>query len=447
MSIHVLTIWRVVNKPSINYYTMSSNMFSEFGLVLVVLKMWWRVVVKLSINCYTMSSIMVCAFRLVLQVITLYRVVLKMWWRVVAKLSINCYTMSSIMVCAFRLVLQVIPLYRVVLKMWWMVVAKLSINCYTMSSIMVCAFRLVLQGSPENVVEGRRQAVYQLLHNEQQYVLCLQFGIARFLLPLSERRDVISPQDHSVLFQNAQELLRLTEDVLEMMIQEEGDRFGSSVGRIFLRKMSAIISGYRRYCSGLKKADCLLVEKTRNSAFMRIITEPPVPRRRPDLTTFVHKPLEHFRDLLKLLQTIQNNTPPKDDDYPAISRVVQEFQTAYRDITVESGLMEPEVEGRPLLSLQDLESRLVFTRCKPFVLSSPGRQWIFGGDLSRVEGRSVRSFWALLFTDLLLFAKVSRDRVLFVTEEPLSLLTVSQALFSIRKKGTVIIRNKYFIKV
>lgn len=56
--------------------------------------------------------------------------------------------------------------------------------------------------------------------------------------------------------------------------------------------MSAMISGYRKYCSGLKKADCLLVEKTRNSVFMRLITEPPVPRRRPDLTTFVHKPLE-----------------------------------------------------------------------------------------------------------------------------------------------------------
>lgn len=52
------------------------------------------------------------------------------------------------------------------------------------------------------------------------------------------------------------------------------------------------MSGYRRYCSGLKKADCLLVEKTRNSTFTRLITEPPVPRRRPDLTTFVHKPLE-----------------------------------------------------------------------------------------------------------------------------------------------------------
>lgn len=40
--------------------------------------------------------------------------------------------------------------------------------------------------------------------------------------------------------------------------------------------------------------------------------------------------------------------------------------------------MEPLGEGRPLLTLQDLEARLVFTKCKPFILTAPGRQWIFG---------------------------------------------------------------------
>lgn len=34
-------------------------------------------------------------------------------------------------------------------------------------------------------------------------------------------------------------------------------------------------------------------------------------------------------------------------------------------MTAEAGLMEPPVgEGRPLLSVQDLENRLVFTKCK-----------------------------------------------------------------------------------
>lgn len=36
---------------------------------------------------------------------------------------------------------------------------------------------------------------------------------------------------------------------------------------------------------------------------------------------------------------------------------------AYRDITSGAGLMEPLGEGKPLLSMQDLESRLVFTKC------------------------------------------------------------------------------------
>jgi len=57
-------------------------------------------------------------------------------------------------------------------------------------------------------------------------------------------------------------------------------------------QMPNMATAYRRYLSGLKKADCLLVAKTRNPDFVRLIVEPPVPRRRPDLTAFIHKPLE-----------------------------------------------------------------------------------------------------------------------------------------------------------
>jgi hypothetical protein len=73
---------------------------------------------------------------------------------------------------------------------------------------------------------------------------------------------------------------------------------------------------------------------------------------------------------------------------------------------------------------------------QPFTLNTPDRHWIFAGDLSRVEGRSVRSYWALLFSDILLFTKVSRDRVLFVTDEPLPLSSIAQIQFSVKKKGT-----------
>ncbi len=115
--------------------------------------------------------------------------------------------------------------------------------------------------------------------------------------------------------------------------------------------------------------------------------------------------------------------------------MINELQAAYREITVGGGLMEPLGEGRPLLSLQDLESRLVFTKCKPFTLSIPGRQWIFGGDLSRIDGRTIKQFWTLLFSDIILFAKVSRDRVLFITDEPLPLTNIVDCIFNVKKKG------------
>lgn len=47
----------------------------------------------------------------------------------------------------------------------------------------------------------------------------------------------------------------------------------------------------------------------------------------------------------------------------------------------------------------------------------------------------MRQYWALLFSDLLMFAKVSRDRVLFIMEDPLPLVHISEMSFNIRKKG------------
>lgn len=48
--------------------------------------------------------------------------------------------------------------------------------------------------------------IHQLLTAEQQFVLCLQFGIGRYLLPLAERKDVLKSKEHAALFQNVQEV-------------------------------------------------------------------------------------------------------------------------------------------------------------------------------------------------------------------------------------------------
>lgn len=72
----------------------------------------------------------------------------------------------------------------------------------------------------------------------------------------------------------------------------------------------------------------------------------------------------------------------------------------------------------------------------PFKLDIPGREWIFGGDLTRIEGNSFeKPCYTLLFNDILLFSTSNRDRVLFITEEPIQIKSIVESYFNIRKKG------------
>ncbi|XP_023245428.1 uncharacterized protein LOC106636519 [Copidosoma floridanum] len=254
---------------------------------------------------------------------------------------------------------------------------------------------------------------------EARHWSCLKNGQTRFMVPLTEHRDVLAASDYLILFQNLDELLKLSEELLD-----EGSGVDS-----YLCRVPRITATYRRYLSGLQRACCLLVALRKNAAFAKIVCEPAVPRRRkPDLTGVLLQPLDHYREMTRLLcQACPRNCQP-----------VRDLAQGYREATANAAMMEPPRDtGRPLLSLQEVESRLVFARCKPFTLAVPGRQWLFGGALAKVEGRGrLQPTWALLLSDLLVFARISRDRVLFVTEEPLRLACIAEACFTIRKRPT-----------
>lgn len=228
--------------------------------------------------------------------------------------------------------------------------------------------------------DAPRKFLYQLINREQHFVTALQYGMERFVTALQERRDLISPTDHRTLFQNIEEILRLSEDILDQLVIDDQEPQLLFAARVYLSKSTAFCAAYKRYCNGLKRADCVLVNKSRQSSseFVTFITVPQVPRKRPDLTTLIHRPLQHFREVLKLLILLATNCQSNSEECRHFTAVIASLQTSYREITVNEGLMEPLGEGRPLLTLQDLEARLVFTKCKPFVLAIPGRQWVFG---------------------------------------------------------------------
>jgi hypothetical protein len=61
----------------------------------------------------------------------------------------------------------------------------------------------ILPSTPE---DPKKKFLYQLINREQHFISALQFGIERFVVPLKDRKDLISPNDHKVLFQNIDEV-------------------------------------------------------------------------------------------------------------------------------------------------------------------------------------------------------------------------------------------------
>lgn len=124
------------------------------------------------------------------------------------------------------------------------------------------------------------------------------------------------------------QILRITEDILDHLVQDDGEPQILLLVRTYYIKLHDIISAYKRYCAGIKKADCILANKTKNSNsdFSRFLQIPQIPRRRPDITAFIHKPLEHYREMLRLLTIIQSNTKSSNEDFPVINQIVHDLQ-------------------------------------------------------------------------------------------------------------------------
>lgn len=107
--------------------------------------------------------------------------------------------------------------------------------------------------------DAPKKYLYQLINREQHYVTALQYGVQRFTAALQERRDLISQTDHRTLFQNIEEILRLSEDILEQLLPDDHDPTIIFAARVYLSKSTALCAAYKKYCNGLKRADCVLV--------------------------------------------------------------------------------------------------------------------------------------------------------------------------------------------
>ncbi|XP_064101580.1 uncharacterized protein LOC135212112 [Macrobrachium nipponense] len=296
--------------------------------------------------------------------------------------------------------------------------------------------------------QDRQNIIYNLINCEQAFSNACRFGLERYFIPLKFRTDLITQAQHSQLFSNMDQLVDMSDSVVDrLMGNDDDDGIGDNVGFIYYQMVDEMAENYSKYFSGLPEADKLLSHKLHEIDFKDFLLTPQIPRKKPDITTFIHKPAEHIRELVGFLTKLYSSSPGhKDNTY--LDTVLDRLKACYRGMTSQQNIMEPTpplsptgVAGNalrpPLVSVSDIEQRLVFTKyTQPFRLHDNRRQWVFGGELYKFEGRNLKQYWVMLFNDLLLFTKINRDRVIFVMEDPVPLTAVLHALFTVKKKAT-----------
>lgn len=116
----------------------------------------------------------------------------------------------------------------------------------------------IAQQTPDSL---RRRYLIQLINREQHFISAINFGIERFVLPSAnkDKKELISINDHRTLFQNIDELLQISEDIIEQLLQNDHDPQIHFASRVYLSKTTAVCAAYKKYCNGLKRADCVLV--------------------------------------------------------------------------------------------------------------------------------------------------------------------------------------------
>lgn len=78
-------------------------------------------------------------------------------------------------------------------------------------------------------------------------------------LDQSHPKDTNSDNDSKQLTNHFPQIFRLSEDILDQIVQDDGEIQTSTVVAVYLQKTPVFLSLYKKYCLGLKRADCVLV--------------------------------------------------------------------------------------------------------------------------------------------------------------------------------------------
>ena len=84
-----------------------------------------------------------------------------------------------------------------------------------------------------------------------------------------------------------------------------------------------LCQAYDLYAKGLQQANQVLSALEKTDDFSRFVQEAPLEGRQPSISQFIYRPVQHIRELYRVLQEIYLNTTQDSEDYDSLKQVVE----------------------------------------------------------------------------------------------------------------------------
>ena len=84
-----------------------------------------------------------------------------------------------------------------------------------------------------------------------------------------------------------------------------------------------LCQAYDLYAKGLQQANQVLSDLQKSPDFVRFIQESPQEGRQPSISQFILRPVQHIRELYRVLQEIFLNTAQDSEDHGSLKQVVE----------------------------------------------------------------------------------------------------------------------------
>ena len=122
---------------------------------------------------------------------------------------------------------------------------------------------------------------------------------------------------------NAPTSFTTSEDDTDTSGSSENHNFIQSVGHIYQSKVHMLCQAYDLYAKGISNANHVLSDLRRCEDFVRFVQEPALEGGQPSISSFIHRPVQHVRDLYRVIQDVFLNTPSDSSDYNSLKQVVE----------------------------------------------------------------------------------------------------------------------------